>query len=98
LRLYLIDFNIGVVGDWSRESETRNTARNMADRGAELALLLGDLAYEGGSSGINDWYNNYIDPIKNIARASQGNLDEGSVTDLYPRLFNHLNITNDCIR
>jgi hypothetical protein len=42
LRLYLIDFNIGVAGDWSRESETRNTARNMADRGAELALLLGD--------------------------------------------------------
>jgi hypothetical protein len=97
LRLYLIDFNIGVAGDWSRESETRNTARNMADRGAELALLLGDLTYEEGSSGINDWYNNYIDPIKNIARASQGNLDEGSVTDLYPSFSTTL-ITNGCIR
>ena len=97
MRLHLIDFNIGAVGDWGKESETRNTARNMADHGAELALLLGDLAYEEGSSGINDWYNNYIGPIKNIAKASQGNLDEGSVTDLYPGLFNHPNITNGCI-
>jgi hypothetical protein len=73
LRLHLIGFNIGVAGDWSRESETRNTARNMADRGVELALLLVDLAYEERSSGINDWYNNYIGPIKDIAKASQGN-------------------------
>jgi hypothetical protein len=73
LRLHLIGFNIGVAGDWSRESETRNTARNMADHGAELALLLVDLAYEERSSGINDWYNNYIGPIKDIAKASQGN-------------------------
>ena len=73
MRLHLIDFNIGAVDDWGKESETRNTARNMADHGAELALLLGDLAYEEESSGINDWYNNYIGPIKNIAKASQGN-------------------------
>jgi hypothetical protein len=45
----------------------------MADRGVELALLLVDLAYEERSSGINDWYNNYIGPIKDIAKASQGN-------------------------
>jgi hypothetical protein len=87
----LIDFNIRVAGDWGKESETRNTARNMADHGVELALLLRDLAYEEGSSGINDWYNNYIDPIKNIAKASQGNYDERSGTDLYHRLFNHPN-------
>ena len=39
------DFNFGAAGDWGDNSNSRDTAKNMADHGIELAILLGDLSY-----------------------------------------------------
>jgi hypothetical protein len=49
----------------------------MADHGAELTLLLLDLAYEEGSSGINDWYNNYTGRSRTLQRQAKVTMTKG---------------------
>lgn len=58
----LPDFNFGAAGDWGRGTNAQNTAKNMANHNVELAVGLGDYAYDTGSSAVNSWWNNDISP------------------------------------
>jgi hypothetical protein len=71
----------------------------MADHGAELTLLLWDLAYEEGSSGINDWYNNnyYTGRPRTLQRQAKVTMTKG-LGQTYILGFSTTLITNGCIR
>src|SRR5437867_4566876 len=70
------DFNFGAAGDWGDNSNSRDTAKNMADHGVELAILLGDLSYGSDSSEINSWWEKDIAPLHGISVAALGNHDD----------------------
>jgi len=72
----LPDFNFGAAGDWGDNSNSGDTARNMADHGVELAILLGDLSYGSDSSEINSWWEKDIAPLHGISVAALGNHDD----------------------
>jgi len=72
----LPDFNFGAAGDWGDNSNSGDTARNMADHGVELAILLGDLSYGSDSSEINSWWEKDMAPLHGISVAALGNHDD----------------------
>jgi predicted phosphodiesterase len=74
----LLDFNFGAAGDWGDTDDTGDTARNMADHGVELALLLGDLSYSSSLRDINDWWHDDIAPLHGISVAVLGNHDDNN--------------------
>ena len=77
------DFNFGAAGDWGDNSNSRDTARNMADHGVGLAILLGDLSYGSDSSEISSWWEKDIAPLHGISVAALGNHD-----DISPAMMN----------
>ena len=77
------DFNFGAAGDWGDNSNSRDAARNMADHGVGLAILLGDLSYGSSSSEINSWWEKDIAPLHGISVAALGNHD-----DISPAMMN----------
>jgi len=77
------DFNFGAAGDWGDNNNSRDTAKNMADHGVELAILLGDLSYGSSLSDITKWWNNDIAPLHGISVAALGNHD-----DISPAMMN----------
>src|SRR5436853_2031265 len=85
----LPDFNFGAAGDWGDNSNSRDTAKNMADHGVELAILLGDLSYGSSSSEINSWWEKDISSLHGISVAALGNHDDisSSMMNQYHNLF-----------
>src|SRR5437867_2395047 len=83
------DFNCGAAGDWGDNSNSRDTAKNMADHGVELAILLGDLSYGSSSSKINSWWGKDIPSLHGISVAALGNHDDisSSMMNQYYNLF-----------
>src|SRR5213594_627607 len=79
----LPDFNFGAAGDWGDNNNSRDTAKNMANHGVELAILLGDLSYGSGSSEIKSWWEKDIAPLHGISVAALGNHD-----DISPAMMN----------
>jgi len=79
----LPDFEFGAAGDWGDNSNSGDTARNMADHGVELAILLGDLSYGSDSSEINSWWEKGMGPLNGISVAVLGNHD-----DISPSMMN----------
>jgi hypothetical protein len=47
----------------------------MKSKGVEVALGLGDYAYLTGSTAVNNWWNNYMAPIKGKFKGALGNHD-----------------------
>src|SRR5437773_627168 len=85
----LPEFNFGAAGDLGDNSNSGDTARNMADHGVELAILFGDLSYGSGSSEINSWWEKDIAPLHGISVAVLGNHDDtsSSMMNQYHSLF-----------
>src|SRR5213593_1025399 len=79
----LPDFNFGAAGDWGDNINSRDTAKNMADHGVELAILLGDLSYGSSSSEIKSWWEKDVAPLHGISVAVLGNHD-----DISPAMMN----------
>ncbi len=80
-------FNIGAAGDWGSGTGAGKTALNMHEKGVDLAIGLGDYAYETGSENVRKWWNTQMAPLNGRFNGALGNHDaqDGS---LYAQLFN----------
>ena len=80
------DFNFGAAGDWGYNSNSKNTAKNMASHAVEQAIGLGDYAYSTGTSAVNSWWSAVMTPLHGKFKGSLGNHDVSDQAE-YAKLF-----------
>jgi predicted phosphodiesterase len=81
-------FNIAAVGDWTCNTNTQNTVKNIVENKPELVIALGDLSYQRDP----DCWFDIISPIDNITTIVRGDHDNDRRMESYRE---HFNMTRD---